>query len=47
VKRALAESTDDIDSYVAGKSDVLSRILELAGLTEDELLTIRTANSID
>ena len=47
VKRALAEPTDDIDSYVAGKSDVLSRILELAGLTEDELLTIRTANSID
>jgi GrpB-like predicted nucleotidyltransferase (UPF0157 family) len=47
VKRALAESTDDIDSYVTGKSDVLSRILELAGLSDDELLTIRKANSID
>ena len=47
VKRALAESTDDIDSYVAGKSDVLSRVLELAGLSDDELLAIRKANSID
>lgn len=47
VKRALAESTDDIDSYLAGKSEILSRILEQAGLSNDELLTISKANSID
>lgn len=36
VKRQLAASVDDIDAYVEGKSAILSRVLERAGLGDGE-----------
>ena len=34
----------DIDRYTTGKSEVLQQVLEAAGLTADELRTIRRLN---
>jgi GrpB-like predicted nucleotidyltransferase (UPF0157 family) len=45
VKRDLAGRVKDIDEYIEGKSEILQRILKLAGvLTEDELDAIDRAN---
>ena len=46
VKRALSDSTDDIDVYVDGKTDVIRRILEQAGLAQHELDEIEGANRL-
>ncbi|MGZ4805238.1 MAG: GrpB family protein [Ilumatobacteraceae bacterium] len=46
VKRQLSASTDDIDVYVDGKTDVIRRILEQAGLAGHELDEIEGANRI-
>jgi GrpB-like predicted nucleotidyltransferase (UPF0157 family) len=44
VKQRLAGELDDIDEYVEQKSGVLQRILERAGLTEEERATIAGIN---
>jgi GrpB-like predicted nucleotidyltransferase (UPF0157 family) len=44
IKRQLAAGTCDIDVYVAGKTDVIHRILERAGLTDGELEEIERIN---
>jgi GrpB-like predicted nucleotidyltransferase (UPF0157 family) len=46
VKRELSASTDDIDVYVDGKTDVIRRILEQAGLAQHELDEIECANRL-
>ena len=46
IKRSLAAGVDDIDVYVAGKSDVLSRVLRHAGLTDAEVREIEAANRV-
>ena len=46
LKRRLASaSPENIDAYVAGKSDELARILTAAGLTHDEVASIYAANT--
>jgi GrpB-like predicted nucleotidyltransferase (UPF0157 family) len=44
LKRTLARSTDDISTYIEAKSALLGRILERAGLTDDERLAIEVTN---
>jgi GrpB-like predicted nucleotidyltransferase (UPF0157 family) len=44
VKQRLARELDDIDEYVEKKSGILQRILERAGLTEEERTTIADIN---
>lgn len=44
-RRLAALHRDDIDAYVAGKSDELAYILTAAGLTKDEVASIYTANT--
>jgi GrpB-like predicted nucleotidyltransferase (UPF0157 family) len=44
-RRLAAAHPDNIDAYVAGKSDDLARILLAAGLTPDEVASIYAANS--
>lgn len=44
VKRRLAATTDDIDLYCTGKTDVLLRVLRSAGLGEADLAAIEAAN---
>lgn len=44
VKRSLVNATDDIEVYVAGKSDVLQQVLEVAGMSEDDRVELRAAN---
>ena len=44
LKRRLAAQTDDIDTYVAGKTRLLLTILRDAGFTNDELAAIGEAN---
>lgn len=44
VKLALAERTDDIDVYVDGKTDVILKVLRLAGLPEHELAELERIN---
>ena len=46
LKRRLAEEFDDIDAYVAGKSALLSVILERAGLDAEERALITRANAL-
>lgn len=46
VKRRLAAETDDIDVYVDGKSDVIRRILQQAGISTDELEAIEDVNRL-
>ena len=43
-KRQLAAGTDDIDVYVAGKTEIIRRILERAGLADGELDEIEGIN---
>jgi GrpB-like predicted nucleotidyltransferase (UPF0157 family) len=46
LKRHLAAlHPDDVDAYVAGKSDEIARILAAAGLTLDEIASIYAANT--
>jgi hypothetical protein len=40
----LASRLDEIDPYVEAKSALLSRILERAGLTDEERASIERAN---
>jgi GrpB-like predicted nucleotidyltransferase (UPF0157 family) len=47
LKRELASSSADMGAYVEGKSTLLRRILERAGLTDDELSVIERANRAD
>jgi GrpB-like predicted nucleotidyltransferase (UPF0157 family) len=44
LKRRLVGQTDDIDTYVAGKTRLLLSILRGAGFTDDELAAVRAAN---
>jgi GrpB-like predicted nucleotidyltransferase (UPF0157 family) len=44
VKKRLARQVDDIDEYVEAKSAVLQRILEQAGITDDERAQIEEIN---
>ena len=46
VKRALAADPEmDIDTYIAGKSEVLQQVLEVSGeLSDSELAAIRRLN---
>jgi GrpB-like predicted nucleotidyltransferase (UPF0157 family) len=44
-RRLAALHLDDIDAYVAGKSDELARILMAAGLTQDDIASIYAANT--
>ncbi len=44
LKRRLAETSDDIESYVEGKSALLSVILERAGLDATDRATVEQAN---
>ena len=46
VKRHLAATTDDIDVYVDGKSDVVRRVLARAGLAIAELDEIEAVNRL-
>lgn len=45
LKCALASETDDIDTYISGKTRFLLDILGDAGFTDDELAAIEEANS--
>jgi GrpB-like predicted nucleotidyltransferase (UPF0157 family) len=48
LKEALAKRfPDDIDSYIAGKTDFILSILGKVGLTADELAAIRSINQVD
>ncbi len=48
LKEALAQQfPEDIDSYIAGKTDFILGILRKAGLSEGELAAIRAINQID
>jgi GrpB-like predicted nucleotidyltransferase (UPF0157 family) len=44
-RRLAAAHPDNIDAYVAGKSDELVRILTAAGLSQDEVASIYAANT--
>lgn len=44
VKKRLATETDDIDVYIARKSDVVQRILDAAGISPEERAKIDTEN---
>jgi GrpB-like predicted nucleotidyltransferase (UPF0157 family) len=44
LKRQLAQATDDISAYIEAKSELLGRVLERAGLTNDERAAIEAAN---
>jgi GrpB-like predicted nucleotidyltransferase (UPF0157 family) len=44
LKKRLAGQVDDIDEYVEAKSAVLQRILERAGITDDERAQIEEIN---
>ena len=44
LKRRLAEEADDIDDYVARKTDLIVRILSTAGFTRAELDAVRAIN---
>lgn len=44
VKRRLAATTDDIDVYCTGKTDVLLKVLRRAGLADDDLAAIDEMN---
>jgi GrpB-like predicted nucleotidyltransferase (UPF0157 family) len=46
VKRRLAATTDDIDVYVDGKTDVVRRVLARAGLADRELDEIEAGNRL-
>jgi GrpB-like predicted nucleotidyltransferase (UPF0157 family) len=46
VKKRLADETDDIDVYIDGKTSIVRRILERAGLSVDELDEIETGNRL-
>lgn len=48
VKMTLTASPDmDIDTYIAGKSDVLQKILAFTDLTPEERATIQRMNDPD
>jgi len=45
LKHALARQfPDDVDRYIAGKTDFILAVLRQSGLTDDELATIRSIN---
>ncbi|MDP2289912.1 MAG: GrpB family protein [Actinomycetota bacterium] len=46
VKLALADSTDDIDVYIDGKTEILQEVLQVAGIGGDELSSIEAANRL-
>jgi GrpB-like predicted nucleotidyltransferase (UPF0157 family) len=46
VKLALAERTDDIDVYVDGKTDIIVKVLRLAGIAQDELDELERINRL-
>jgi GrpB-like predicted nucleotidyltransferase (UPF0157 family) len=46
VKLALAERTDNIDVYVDGKTDVILKVLRLAGIAQDELDELERINRL-
>jgi hypothetical protein len=48
LKEALAKRfPEDVDSYIAGKTDFILSILEKVGLTAEELAAIRSINQVD
>ncbi len=47
LKRRLAATVDDLDTYGKGKSELLSRILAAAGLSDEERADIELANRVD
>jgi GrpB-like predicted nucleotidyltransferase (UPF0157 family) len=46
VKIALADTTDDIDVYIDGKTDVILKVLRLAGIAQDELEELERINRL-
>src|SRR5690242_8803522 len=44
-KRLAREFPDDIDAYIAGKTELLCRVLAASGMSEDELEKIRRVNA--
>ena len=46
VKLALAERTDDIDVYIDGKTDVILKVLSIAGIAQDELDELERINRL-
>lgn len=46
VKRRLVTETDDIDVYIDGKTDIIQRILDRAGLGRHELVEIEGLNRL-
>lgn len=46
VKLALAEQTDSIDVYVDGKTDVVLKILRVAGVDDEELADLESRNRL-
>ena len=46
VKRRLVTETDDIDVYIDGKTEIIQRILERAGLVRSELVEIEGLNRL-
>jgi len=46
VKLALADRTDDIDVYVDGKTDMILKVLRLAGIAQDELDELARINRL-
>jgi len=46
VKLALAARTDDMDVYIDGKTDVILKVLRLAGISDDELAELERINKL-
>jgi hypothetical protein len=46
LKRRLAAETDDIDVYVAGKTDLIVSLLRAEGIDEETLASIALANRL-
>jgi GrpB-like predicted nucleotidyltransferase (UPF0157 family) len=46
IKRRLAGETDDIDVYLRGKSAIIRRILQRAGLATSDLDRIESVNGL-
>ena len=46
VKRRLVTETDDIDVYIDGKTEIIQRILERAGIGRSELVEIESLNRL-
>src|SRR5690242_20141865 len=44
-KRLAREFPDDIDACIAGKTELLCRVLAVSGMSEDELEKIRRVNA--